>query len=794
MHGFILCRQWSDVDHALQLEFWLSTANGPRCLKFPKQEAVSFIKQADTALLPNWPGLRFEAVALKHFNQTPVAAVYCGSYKTLTRLKRYCEEQQLTLWEADIKPTERFMMERFIHGSLEFQEPINHNPLIPLMQPKIKPSQYQPQLKLLSVDIETTMPTLSQPEQLYSIGFCGEDPQGNRRKQVFMLGDVSKPHPAWLQLFSGLAELLTASNHWLAQYDPDILIGWNVLKFDFTVLARIYREQGIAFNWGRGQTSVRLREGQNNRVFADIKGRIIVDGIDALKSASYHFDSFSLENVSRQLLGKGKEIETQDIDNRGGSMIHLFTHDKNALARYNLNDCTLVLDIFAKTKILNYLIQRAHLTGHTLDRLGGSVAAFEYLYLPKLHRAGYIAPSLDEGYNGFKAPGGFVMDSQPGLYHNVLVLDFKSLYPSIIRSFKIDPMGLIEGSLCQKEGSIDGFNDARFHRTQHFLPQIITDLWRERDMAKQHKDDATSHAIKIIMNSFYGVLGSNACRFFDARLASAITERGHEIIQSTAKWIENKGYQVIYGDTDSVFVHLNKKTLSKQNKQIKDNQRAQEIGQTLQAQLNVFWQKQLRETFDLDCHLEIEFETHYKTFLMPTIRGSELGSKKRYAGLMENDQLIFKGLEAVRSDWTALSKEVQTELYRRIFHHLPYRNYLSDILSELKKGALDSQLVYRKRIRRNLDDYLKNVPPQIQAARKAELFYVKQGKMPRYQYGGWIEYVITLAGPEPIDNIQNTLDYQHYIDKQLAPVADSILHFLGDSFHHFSDPQQDIFL
>jgi len=588
----------------------------------------------------------------------------------------------------------------------------------------------------------------------------------------------------WLTLFTELNDLLNAANDWIHHYDPDVLIGWNVVGFDFRVLERVYREQGVPFNWGRQRQKVRLRDGQNNKIFTDINGRVIVDGIDALKAATYHFDSFSLEFVSRALLGQGKKIEAEAVDNRGQAIGHMFEHDKIALAKYNVQDCQLVLDIFEHTQILNYLIQRSRLTGHTLDRIGGSVAAFEYLYLPKLHRAGYVAPNMGEGFDDFNAPGGFVMESQPGIYKDVIVLDFKSLYPSIIRTFKIDPLGLIEGLLPKNKQAIEGFHGAKFHRESHFLPEIITQLSHERETAKKNKDGIVSQAIKIIMNSFYGILGSKGCRFFDARLASSITERGHQIIQDTAVWIEKQGYNVIYGDTDSVFVHL-----------IKDHTPAQalKVGISLQAKLNDYWQERLMRDFNIESCLEIEFERHYQHFLMPTIRGSELGSKKRYAGITSDDELIFKGLEAVRSDWTSLSKEIQTHLYLLIFKKQPYEDYLLSIIDEVKQGKRDHQLVYRKRIRRKLDEYVKNVPPQIQAARKAEEYYQQQNQTSQYRQGGWIEYVMTLAGPEPIANIQSPLDYQHYIDKQIGPVADGILYFLQKRFHDLIDPQQDIF-
>ena len=783
MQGFILSRHWRDTKTGLQLEYWLSTPSGPRCLQFDQQETVCFCPQDEAQYLPSWTDVRTQDVALKHFNQQPAVAVYCKTYRALQRLKDYCQQQSIPLWEADIKPTERFTMERFIGGSLEYQAPIDGKDEQLVINPKIKTTQYQPSLKVLSVDIETSMPSTTQNEQLYSIGFCGEF-EGVTEKRVFMIGDAGLPHPAWLMLYTHLPDLLNAANQWLQSYDPDVLVGWNVVGFDFTVLERVYREQGIPFQWGRGQSNLKVRTTQNNLNFADIAGRVIVDGIDALKAATYHFESFSLEFVSRALLQKGKKIEVDQMSNRGGAITELFHQDKVALAKYNLNDCQLVLDIFKHTLILRFLIQRSRLTGHTLDRIGGSVAAFEYLYLPKLHRAGYVAPSLGEGYSGFKAPGGFVMNSKPGLYQDVLVLDFKSLYPSIIRTFRIDPLGLIEGMLQEPEKGIAGFHDAYFHREQHFLPGIIEDLWQERDEAKRNQDSAVSQAIKIIMNSFYGILGSNGCRFFDARLASAITERGHDIIQRTAQWIENKGFDVIYGDTDSVFVYL------KKSHSVDD---ATQVGKSLQVQLNEFWQNTLKDQFDIESCLEIEFERHYKHFLMPTIRGSDLGSKKRYAGITDKDELIFKGLEAVRSDWTAISKEIQTHLYSLIFNQQPYEDYLLQMVEELRQGKRDHQLVYRKRIRRKLDDYQKNVPPQIQAARKAELYYKNQAQLSQYRHGGWIEYVITLAGPEPVVNIQHPLDYQHYIDKQIAPVADGILYFLNKSFHDLINPQQDIF-
>jgi DNA polymerase-2 len=254
--------------------------------------------------------------------------------------------------------------------------------------------------------------------------------------------------------------------------------------------------------------------------------------------------------VAERLLGRRKLIE--EPAGKIEEIRRLFREDRPALAAYNLEDCRLVEAIFEKANLIDFAVQRAVMTRLPLGRQGGSVAAFDNLYLPRLHRAGTVAPDLGTSQATESSPGGYVMDSQPGLYDNVLVLDFKSLYPSIIRTFRIDPLGLARPG----EDPVPGFLGAGFSRDGSILPAIITELWGKRDAAKREANRALTRAIKIIMNSFYGVLDSGGCRFFDPRLASSITRRGHEIIQRSRDHIEAQGYRVIYGDTDSVFVLL----------------------------------------------------------------------------------------------------------------------------------------------------------------------------------------------------------------------------------------------
>lgn len=138
--------------------------------------------------------------------------------------------------------------------------------------------------------------------------------------------------------------------------------------------------------------------------------------------------------------------------------------------------------------------------------------------------------------------------------------------------------------------------------------------------------------------------------------------------------------------------------------------------------MNAWWRESLQKE-RLTSALELEFETHFARFLMPTIRGMSQGSKKRYAGLIQEgdkQRMVFKGLETVRTDWTPLAQQFQQTLYLRVFRNEPYQDYVRETIASLMAGELDAQLVYRKRLRRPLAEYQRNVPPHVRAARLAD--------------------------------------------------------------------------
>lgn len=779
IEGFILTRNWRDGDRGIDLEFWFATPSGPICALVQEQHSLFFLTQSEVKqaknLLRSQRGVEFKSVELKDFSLAPVQAVYFSRHQQLRRAADLLRQHGLNPLESDINPAERFLMERFIAGSAVLQgELLSRGAHKVLRNPAIKATSYKPTLSVASIDIETAMDGL----QLFSIGVHAVR-DGEHTRFVLMLGEGASQD--WVTSYSSQRELLLAFIKWVEEYDPDILIGWNVVNFDFWYLQRVADHEGIRLSLGRDRRVAHWRDldDEGHRKNLQIPGRVVLDGIELLRAAFYRFESFSLENVSREILGDGKLLKGTG---RGHEISELFAEDKTALAQYNLKDCELVSGIFDATGLLDFALARTFMTGLNLDRMGGSVASFDNLYLPRLHRSGYVGPTASAEL--VSSPGGYVLDSMPGMYDHVLVLDFKSLYPSIILTFFIDPLGLALGVSrdAAEEELVEGFDGALFVREGHILPELIRQLWNKRDEAKAEGDSALSQAIKIIMNSFYGVLGTPGCRFFDPRLASSITRRGHEVLQRTRDYIESAGQKVIYGDTDSVFVWI---------ESADDEASAMAVGKDLERKLNSFWRDTLLKEFQLECALELEFETHYKRFLMPTIRGSEKGSKKRYAGVVGSktgDKLVFKGLENVRTDWTKVARDFQEELYRRIFMREPYEDLVVETTARVLAGEADEQLVYRKRLRRKLNEYQRNVPPHVQAARLCEA----RG-LPVPSRGDWIEYVITTSGAEPAAKRLASIDYQHYVDRQLEPVADGILGFVDNSFRALVDKQITLF-
>ena len=159
------------------------------------------------------------------------------------------------------------------------------------------------------------------------------------------------------------------------------------------------------------------------------------------------------------------------------------------------------------------------------------------------------------------------------------------------------------------------------------------------------------------MNSFYGVLGTPACRFHNVAVANAVTGMGRRLLRWSKRWFEERGFEVLYGDTDSLFVRSG---LPVDEARDVGPRLARELNEAVAAHVSVEWRVTSR--------LDLEFEKLYVKLVLPSVRRGRGGARKRYAGLVDGRREVeFVGMEVVRRDWTDLAKDVQRELYARLF-------------------------------------------------------------------------------------------------------------------------------
>ncbi len=758
---FLLTGDWRDINGKNELRFiGKSNEYGPVEIIINDFKPVFFVEKVPLEIEILRGALKKRTV-LKSFTGKNLDALYFPSQRELRNADEELHRLKISTYEADIDPVKRFLMEKMINVQAKISgDAVPKGKLLTFLNPEMAYcSSAPPDFCIASIDIET-----GRDGHLYSIGVHLSE-KSNEKKIVFMLGELQKDAPEYILFYQSEKELLSAFFEWIKEKDPDFIIGWNVVGFDILFLEKKCSRLNINFDLSRNESKLILRKRKIGGYFVSVPGRIVIDGPAALRAAFFTFDDYKLETVAQEILGEGKLIAPSR--NKVFEIERLFRDDKIKLAEYNIKDAELVTAIFNKIGIIDLSLKRAQLSGLFLDQLGFMSAAFDHFYLPRLHKKGYAAPNIKDLETLQHSAGGHVLDPKPGIYQDIILLDFKSLYPTIIRTFKIDPLSRLlmhENSIYTPDGYI-------FSSTNHILPDFIAELMERRAEANRKKDKPLSQAIKILMNSFYGVMGSYNCRFYHPDLPSAITGTGKWLLLECKEYLEKNGYVIIYGDTDSLFIKLKEG----------EAENAEAAGRRLASELNFHLKEKLEAAFRVESFLEIEFEKYYSKFIITMLRKGETGAKKRYAGMrVTDDKEIFEfvGMEFVRSDWTKLAKEFQMELYERIFTNKEIHNWIRDVVSRIRKGELNDKLVYRKRLRKDMSDYTKNIPPQVRAARMLSTSEAV------------VRYIITRSGPVPVELNPRNIDYQHYIDKQLKPITDSVMGLLGESFDSIINSDQ----
>lgn len=628
------------------------------------------------------------------------------------------------------------------------------------VDPALAPSAVVPALAWLALDIETDRAGGVTAVSLAGAGGAGE--------VLFVGPPVGSPQvvslPSERALLVALAERLRAR-------DPDVVTGWNVVDFDLRILAARCEAHGIPFDAGRSPGTVAVRSLQSGRRAVDLPGRAVLDALRLVRASGRRLDDLSLDGVAQALLGEGKTVSARG-EAKLRELERLRRDEPTRFCAYCLRDSELVLRILAKTGLDALTARRAALTGVSLDLAWTSIPAFERIYGSAL-RARRVAPPERNDAPVSGAAGGAVLEAEAGLFPNVLVFDFRSLYPSIMRTFGIDPLAHARAEARPRPDDVVAPNGARFGRADGILPSILDRYAREREAALAAGDETAAFVYKILQNSFYGVLGTSGCRYGRTALAGAITSFGQLFLRAARDWFEARGHRVLYGDTDSVFA------LSGLGDGA-DHERLSRLGSELAGDLNRHLADRIRREYGLPSHLLMRCEKAYRRFFIPRLRADTgpagRGRGKGYAGLRLAPggaaEVEVRGMEAARSDFTPLARRFQVELLRRLFAGEPeaaLRCYCREVAGRLARGELDAELVYRKALRRPAEEYGSETP-QVRAARLL-------GWTDRR---GRVDYVMTRAGAEPVEARSGApLDHAHYRDRQLRPIAESVASVLG---------------
>ncbi len=787
-NGFIVQPTYRVRDGAAVLQLFGRLESGePFLVEEHRYRPYFFVLRGEERLLGD-AALRVEETPLRDTRGRALVRVSTALPAEVMRLRERVRAAGGTPFEADIRFPYRFLMDRGLRATCAIHGPHDRRSdgLLLFRNPELKPASANVALRTLSLDLETT-------------------PDASRVLSAALLQDeVEEVHLVAKRAVPGAIvhpeepALLSAVNRRIRQLDPDLIVGWNVIGFDLAVWFARCDARRIPRHLGRTTDAARILDelrGGRSGLRADVPGRMVLDALPLVREA-IRLPDYRLETAATQLLGRGKVKIAHDAPDAAAEILRLWREDPEALVAYNIEDARLVRDILAREGLLALSEERSRLTGMQLDRVSASIANFDLLYLPELRSRNVVAPCVAPKARAARVQGGALLTPRAGFHERVAALDFKSLYPSLIRSFGLDP--LAHARAAQESEPIVAPNGARFAREGAALPAVIERLMERRAQARARGDRHASQAIKIMMNALFGVLGAPSCRFFDPDVANAITSFGQQTLHWTKQAFEEAGVPVLYGDTDSVFIQL---------PEAQNTSALARSAEQLRAQAERQVAERIRRRYRIEPCLELELETIFERFFLPRVRGGKSGSKKRYAGWADG-KLVIVGLEAVRRDWPAVATRLQQGLLERLFTQRDPVPFMRELVTKLRAGQLDRELVYVKRIRKgSLERYASN-PPHIQAARLinsgsarskgwGSAKHSDSGLKPRSKGGpgrsgapgaradSTIRYLITRHGPEPVlpgSAWPADIDHEHYVDRVLRPVADSILQERGQRF------------
>ncbi len=606
---------------------------------------------------------------------------------------------------------------------------------------------------------------------------------------------VAKPGSTTGKHFENEEEMLENFLEILEDYDPDVITGYNVEDFDLSYLIKRLEKHNLRKDFGRCEKSVYCNTYGNN---TDVKivGRVVADPYTILKNDVYHrMMRYDLDTVSKELLGEGKEdVEYEDMKNlwnAGGKKLQEFV-------KYCEKDADLALRLLVEQNLLDKFFELAKTSRLILsDCFGGQTQRVSNMLLYEFKERDFVFPEKPTGDEMDRRnkrrkkaalKGGLVLEPDKGLHTDscIAVLDFKSLYPSIMSTYNICPTTLLSGEPDKFDLDDDQVHEApsggyfvKRDVRKGILAKTVEDLIDARSEVKKEmneaKDDESEYnrldakqlAIKIMTNSFYGYTGYYRTRLYRLEIANAITAWGRETIERTRDMIEDEyGYRTVYGDTDSVMIDSGTKNLDE----------AYDISQELSQFI----------TDKLPGRLILEPEKIYRSFLILT--------KKRYAGWSFEksgddweEGMDMKGIETVRRDWPPIVSDTMEEVIDIILKEGDINKaikHVKEIINEIANRDVSlEKLQVVKSITKKLENY-DGVLPHIELAKKMKRRDPSNAPAP----GQRIPYVIIegnqmiskrVESPDYIRENDLKVDTDYYINSQLLPPLERIFNVIG---------------
>ena len=579
-------------------------------------------------------------------------------------------------------------------------------------------------------------------------------------------------------------EIMEGLTRLVRDEDPDFITGYNIDNFDLPRTqerseenSNSFSEQSSMFGWGRvpltnkeiGMKKPGRRlfpQRQQNRVWR-ISGRIPLDAWwQARQTLSPQRES--LRYVSNLLWPEQDDKQKLDVD--ASQMDIEWANRPEEVMEYCVRDTILPLDILERLKSIPRKEALASVSSTTVETASaGTTSQWIDSLVVRLADRNRVAIPMTNRTTGRREQiaGGYVHEVEPGVKNWVAVLDFKSMYPSIMISNNICSTTLIRDSTTDSSHFCSPITNTRYLSKDErigLVPLLLQDLMNSRDKYKKaysqalengdedeaFLNDQLQYAVKILMNSFYGVFASSFYRFTHEKLGASITEWARYNITEIINNLENDGYDVVYSDTDSIFVC----TMSEDNTPAKKPDSGSEL---------LAWQSAKEETIKLGEELanqftkegaELEFETALSAFFSH-------GAKKRYVGrvIWPREELLIRGYEVRRTDSFSILSSTMTEMFELILEgdEEGAIDLAKSVISEVQQGKIPaSDLIVSRSCKGTWDKkYGKWVFDKIYA-NPDSLPYVRAAKERisrglQFTPGMKVGYIITNSSTSPME-------------------------------------------